>query len=153
MVVQEKRKRERYIIKAYENQTDSKGEPITTYVKGGLAVGGFLYRKMVTPPTPKELVDVSTDQLEKILKYKTQKGGTIIQQGSRFTAYIADVRNYQQIRDVYKKMKMIQPNARHIVCSYILQDEPEHCGQDFHDDGEPGAGRIILRYMKEDKSI
>ena len=49
------------------------------------------------------------------------------------------------------KMKMINPGARHIVCAYWISAPgvPPHYQADFHDDQEPGAGRILLNWMKE----
>ena len=95
-------------------------------------------------------MDVTTKELEAILKYKTNKGATVIQQNSRFVGYSARVTSHQDVRQVYKKIKMCQPNARHVVCAYSIEGHPEYYGNDFHDDGEPGAGRQILKYMTDE---
>ena len=52
---------------------------------------------------------------------------------------------------MYIKLKLINPGAKHIVCAYWLADLPEPYGCDYQDDGEPGAGRAILKWMKENQ--
>ena len=135
----EKRKREQDIAGQYEDVQDA-----VTYQKGGMCVNGTPYRKRVEPPTPKEMIDISTEQLDSIFKMKANKGKAIQQDNSIFIAYTAEVENHDQINNLYKKIKMIQPDARHVVCAYWI-DHPEKCyAADYHDDGEPAAGRMIL---------
>ena len=68
--------------------------------------------------------------------------------GSHFKAYTAKISSYQQIRDFYMKLKLTQPNARHIACAYMLPGDP-HVSRDFHNDGEPGSGRILLELLEK----
>ena len=78
------------------------------------------------------------------------KRGTAIQEDrSVFTAYTARVTDHEQIQKYYIKLRMIQPTARHIVCAYWVKDAEICYQKDYHDDGEPGAGRQLLQLLKE----
>ena len=143
----EKKRKESDIVSTYEQLGE---QDSVSYNRGSLHVGNKPYRKLIVPPTPKELIQIDPERLENILCTKTQKGENITQDRSTFTAYAADVDNHQQIHDLYIRTKLVQPEARHIVCAYNLDDDQfEDCyKQDYHDDGEPGAGRILLNILK-----
>ena len=135
----EKRKREQDIAHCYEGQPNA-----VTYQKGGMCINGIPYRKKVEPPTPKQLVDISPQQLEEILEMKLIKGVPERMDNSVFHAYSADVNTHEQVNKLYLKLKLAHPDARHIVCAFSI-DFPEKCyADDFHDDGEPAAGRLLL---------
>ena len=67
-----------------------------------------------------------------------------------FIGYTAEVGSHQDVRDIYKRLKLTEPNARHIVCAYRLPGTP-HLANNFHDDGEPGSGRSLLSFLEEHK--
>ena len=140
--VQEKRRREKDIIAKCQ-------ESDVSYSKAGLVIRGIPYRKKVQPPTPKQLVNMDIKDLERILKIKLKKDAEITQEKSIFSAYTAEVSSHAAIREMYQKMKLIQPGARHIVCSYYIDHQEEHYSQDYHDDGEPGAGRVALNILTQ----
>ena len=152
LAIQEKRKRERKIIADIEKELDPNDEEADSgvaYTSSGLTIHGVPYRKKINPPTPRELLDLEPEELKEVLKTPTKRAEAVVKEGSRFIAYTAPVRNLQNIRQIYMKLKLVQPNARHIVCSYILKEGgPVHATHDFHDDGEPGSGRILLELME-----
>ena len=118
-----------------------------TYAKGAMMIQGEIFKPKVSVPTPKQLVDLSPTELEDILKTPLHEGNKIVQEKSIFQAYTASVENIQEIRKLYIKMKLIQPEARHIVCAFSLPGEETHYLQSFCDDGEPTAGETILDLM------
>ena len=143
----EKRRKEGEIFNMYQQV----GEPeAVTYIRGQIGVNNRPYSKLVTPPTPKELINISTEELERILQLRPKRSGKIIEENSEFMAYAADVGSIQEIKDLYVRTKLIKPEARHVVCAYTLSDESmEECYKhDYHDDGEPAAGRAILNVLK-----
>ena len=145
----EKRKRERQIIQNIDEMCKDMDTQVNVeYTRAGLTIQGEPYRKKVSPPTPKEMIELDLKQLNCILNIKMRKGKTVLKDGSRFTAYSADATTHQQVREMYIKLKLIKPEARHIVCAYILPGS-HHTDRDFHDDGEPGSGRILLKMMEE----
>ena len=127
------------------------------YTKEGLSIQGQTYVPKVAVPTPKQIVDHTPEELQQILKLKLDKGGSVNQDKSTFRAYTASIKDkdYNQIRQLYVKMKLIEPAARHITCSYIADaDESSgeiHYTRSYCDDSEPGAGKQILDMMIRNK--
>ena len=146
LLTSEKKRRERDIIKENNNAET----PLEIGFKSGnLMVQNQTYVKRVSTPTPEELIDIDLEQLDKVLKMKLEKGEYIIEQKSRFIAFTAPVSSFQDIREYYIKMKLAYPHARHIVCSYSLPSDEWYNHNDYCDDGEPGAGRYILRILQQ----
>ena len=149
----DRKRRERDIFNMYENQPD-----VVTYGRGGLCVNGQLYKKKIHPPTPKELINMTALELDTVLKIETKRSPKILMDKSAFVGYCASVDSYEDIQKVYKKIRMVQPDAKHIVCAYQMKEEsnpdsPSHepCYQmDYYDDGEPSAGRLLLDLLVEE---
>ena len=147
--VQDKRRREKDIIEKLDK--DGQKDQVQ-YTKRGLTIRGQPYRKKILPPSPKDIVNLEVDDLERILKLKIKKDAEIKQENSTFSAYTCAVKTHQEIRELYIKLKMCQPGARHIVCAYRINHPEKQHSDDYQDDGEPGAGRSILKLM-EDNNI
>ena len=124
-----------------------------SYGRGGICVNVEPYKKKIFPPTPKELIDMTAQELEQILKINTTKSPRITMEDSHFIAYSAEVSSFAEINSVYRKIKLIQPDAKHVVCAYSLsssQSNEELCYQmDYQDDGEPSAGRFLLDLLNQ----
>ena len=144
----EKRKRDQEV---FEQVRDSN---MVAYVRGALTVDGQVYKKQVLPPTPKELINLDPQEMTNVLQLKTKRGAEYTKSNSKFVAYTAPVRTHQDVEKIYKKIKLIKPDARHIVCAYWVTDQetPVQYIKDFHDDGEPGAGRVLLEIL-EDRNL
>ena len=141
--VQEKRRREGDIFRINETLPD----PVTVeYKKGKLTVAGQIYKQKVYPPSPAQIVDLSPERVDQILKMPLEQGGSVTQDLSVFSAYTTSVGTLQQVQDLYIKMKLIEPSARHIVCAYWIQNDIFY-GHDFCDDNEPAAGRAIMSVL------
>ena len=146
MTVQEKRRRDRKIKEDLENDPEAKNVTVE-YTRAGLTVAGVPYRKQITPPTPKELVDISVEDLHKILTIQSTKSAPLRKDNSVFQAYTTSVQTHQEVRDMYKRLKLVHPTARHISVAYWIRGI-KHVSCDFHDDGEPGSGRILLDILE-----
>ena len=141
----ERRRKEKDVIQ--EARSIQSDPPISIkYVKGKLNIQGETYAPKIHVPTPKQIVDLNPADLDEILKMQIHSHGKVIQDKSVFEGYTAAVDSYDDIRKLYVKMKLIQPQARHIVCSFWIQG-PSYQAQDYCDDGEPGAGRVLLNFM------
>ena len=146
----EKRKRERDIKKLGQNS-----DPVvkTEYTDKGFTVGSSIYRKMVTCPPPTALLELEPDELDRILTLDVVRGEQIKVEDSIFLAYSADIKSFQQARDVYLKIKLMHARARYIACSYMLPGQPIWRNQDFDDNEDYGAGRSILQWMQNNDLI
>ena len=142
---QEKRKRKSQV---YDSAVQIFRETKVSFVKSNVVVNGKPYKKQVQPPTPSQLVNFDALQLDKLLKKKTAKGNEISKEGSKFVAYTDCVTNHKDIRDLYVKIKLLQPTARHIVCAYWVKHPEDYYALDYHDDDEHGAGRLLMEFLR-----
>ena len=145
-VVQDKRKRDADVRKI---ALGKHGVDNITYTNPGLTVAGIPCRKKVVPPTPRELVNVPPEDLQRILKIPVARSDNVTEDGGVFTAYTAAVSTHKEVRDLYLKLKMVQPSAKHIVCSYWVDHPEEYYALDYHDDGEHTVGRLLMDFLKE----
>ena len=143
--VQDRKRHERDVA---EIGKDVFGEEKVTYTRAGLTINGKPYRKLVSPPTPREQIEIEPERMEKLLRKSMQRGDEITKEFSTFVGYTASVKTHQDVRDLYIKMKAIHPGARHIVCSYWVDYELQYQALDYHDDEEAGAGRYLMDLLK-----
>ena len=106
----------------------------------GVKIGKTLYKKKVNPPDPTELLNMEMEELDRILAIEVIKGPVSKVADSVFIPYSADVGNFQTIRDIYMKIRLMHARARHIVCAFYLPGAEKHYNQDYVDDDEIGAG-------------
>ena len=141
-----RKRREKDIIQQNEEKQENNRVSIE-HSRGNLVIQGKPYKKLISTPSPFEMIDLNAARLTEIMSIKLNAGDEIHEQQSVFQAYTKNVSTPQQIRDAYMKMKLCFPTARHIVCAYALDyDNPLH--SDYVDDDETGAGRIILEMMR-----
>ena len=144
MIFQEKKRRERFI----QNENSMRDNPLDIkFSKGNMIIQGETHFQKVVPPTPSQLVCIPPEQLSKVLSLKMESSSPSVKDRSIFQGYTTVVSSHKEINELYVKMKLIQPGARHIVCAYWLEGECFYQNKDFHDDDEAGAGKHILEYM------
>ena len=148
LAAQEKRKRERSIIEENEKQAGEEKLEIVR-AKGGLRIQGQIYQKKVRPPTPSEMINMSLEDYDAMMMVKTTRGKKVDMDDSSFIAYTKAVNSHYEKRELYRKMRLINPGARHIICAYLINGSEPHYDRDFCDDQEPSAGRILLDWMKK----
>ena len=77
-------------------------------------------------------------------------GGEIMsEKGSEFQAFLLPTNNTEMINNLYMKLRLLFPQAKHIVCSFDIPGMPRSLHQDFCDDKENGAGNYLLNLMKQ----
>ena len=145
----EKRKRERDIKKEYAGNDKMKCE----YTKKGFLVGSSVYKKKVQVPTSTELLELTPDDYDELMKMKLSKGPQMEVKGNIFIAYGLDCTDFRGIRDAYLKLKIMHTKARHIICAYNLPGVERHLLSDYVDDDDPGAARILLLEMLRSEII
>ena len=147
---QERRRRERDVIK--EMTPEDPQIPFEySYTREGLQIQGHTYEKAVKPPTPLQLVDLDVNELNKTLKLPVTRGREIQKDNSVFLAYAVNVKSHEDVQKYYTKIKLIQPGARHVVCAYWVNSDFKCQAQDYQDDGEPAAGRVLLKILRQNE--
>ena len=96
-----------------------------------------------------DMLDYTTNQLEKIMDMELSKGAEIEQEGNRFIAYSLSTDSLQEVQDGYMKLKLSHPKARHIICAYLLKGSKFSKTRGYCDDGEHAAGTKILQFMAD----
>ena len=141
----EKRRKEREIKEVNSRQET----PLDiSFSRGKMLIQGEIYKPPVSVPTPIEVVGLTPKELEKILKLPISQTGKVSQDMSVFQGFAADVKDHQQVREYYIKMKLMEPMAKHIVCAYWVDG---HLGQDYCDDGEAAAGKVLMDILQKQK--
>ena len=143
----ERRRRENEVFRMNEMEEENKIDMVR---KGGkLWIESKPYEKKIHTPSPKEMVAVSMTQLDYAMGLELVPGDEVKIEDSTFTAYTRAVNQFDMIQAGYLKMKLLHPTAKHIVCTFrIPGNRPFEC-EDFCDDNENGAGRVILNWMKD----
>ena len=148
----EKRKYSKFLSAINEAQDqDDQVEISDEY--GSIKIQGQKFQQKISPPNPAQLVDLTTEQLQKIMEIPICRGPEIEQEGNKFACFSLSVSNFQQIEDAYLKMRLCYPKARHIVCAFNLKYQSESKLEPFYskgycDDGEHGAGLKILDILE-----
>ena len=142
----DRKKRERDIINELKASGDKQQKH--EFTAEGLKIAGATYKKQVIEPSPTDLLDLDTKELDETLAFPTNKGDRIVVEGNVFTAYCIDAKTHQDVRTAYLKVRLLNARARHIICAYTLPNSPKHLNYDYADDGETGAGRALLAVMQ-----
>ena len=74
-------------------------------------------------------------------------GDVQTKEGNKFVGYTAAVKDHKTIRDMYAKLRLVHPGAKHIICAFYLPGQELHYNQDSHDDGDHGVSKHILQIM------
>ena len=146
--VKERKRREKDVVRQAK-QDDPKASVERSAT--GIKIGSTPYKKKVEAPDPTQLLQLSGEELERILTKDSVKGTPIQAKDSLFIPYSADVKDFQGVRDVYLKIRLMHARARHVVCAFNLPGTPTYLHNDYQDDGENGAGRAVLNYLCDNK--
>ena len=144
--INEKRRQEKDLLRGLK-QSKVQHE----FTENGLKIGADLHKKKITEPNPTELLDMKKEELDEILQVETVKGKPLQIKDNVLLPYSFDARNHQGIRQAYMKIRLMHARARHIICAYMLPGEEFYYNQDALDDGDFGAGRVLLQFMKDNQ--
>ena len=116
-----------------------------------LMPNGSVYEEEVPKLSNADILQITSEEKDGLEKVELVSTGPTVRKGSSFFASGARVTSAEEVNDVYKKVCLdldsASSNHRILVYRFMDQDSHEHCG--YHDDGEHGAGRRLLRYMED----
>ena len=95
--------------------------------------------------------EIEPEELDDVLKTKTAKGPQIKEKDSIFVGYTVDAKDFRIIRQAYLKIRLLNARARHVVCAYNLPGAETFHMQDYADDDENGAGRVLLQFLLQNQ--
>ena len=114
------------------------------FKQGEMVINGDKYDKMVTPPSAKQVLLATSEEKEQFRQYRVHQGGVKEYGTSKFQSYIVEADNFGEVQEAYMKIKEANLGASHIVCGYRIYGRDFPFKQDYSDDGEHGAGAVIL---------
>ena len=80
---------------------------------------------------------------------EAQYSVTVEENMNKFIGYSACVQSFQEVEDLYMKMRLNHAEARHIVCVWSLPGIKKHEVMDVCDDEEYGVASPLLQMFKE----
>lgn len=132
-----------------ENKKKNEKEKLKMSIsKGRLLIEDKPYTKAISPPKPNDIFNPSDNLLDLADEIDMVKGKEEKEGKCQFVAYAAVVKDHEDIKAAYTKVRMKYAYATHVVCAYRLQGKHTPNLQDYSDDGEFGAGRTILSELK-----
>ena len=147
--MKEQRGRERDIYKA--NEKEVVNQIPMQFERGALKVQGQKYHQMISPPDPTKVLQYTDEQLDAIYNLKFTEGGKVSHEGTSYLAFVIPVNSHIAIEQAYMRLRLRFPTAKHLMLGYSIPGMPRFKYEEFCDDGEIGAGRIILSIIKKNQ--
>ena len=146
IVTHRKEMREEIIeLKKLNESIQEEAKKIKFEIKQGqLVINGKPKKQHIYPPTVQEMYNIDEQEFIKIDKIKLVPSETITEKSSAFTGYAANIQNSTDIKLAYKKVKLMHPEADHLMIAYTLK---QHVGR--HDCGEHGASKRLAAILKD----
>lgn len=132
-----------------ENKHQKGPKPEMKIFKNKLRINNQPYKRKVTPPSGADILRLDEDELISIKQCKVIKGDFKLEQGSEFVSYAAKVRSPEDMRQVYRKLRIKYADATHISSAYRLHPPNGPFNQEATDDGEYGMGRALLKILTD----
>ena len=117
--------------------------------KGSLLIKGSKYKKLVSAPSDKDILKASAAEKLKWSKIKLVPGNIIRKEKCEFHGFSLVTNKINTIRDAYCKLRIQHGSARHIVCSWRLPGTNWPQLQDYENDDEHNAGKVLLQVLTE----
>ena len=116
--------------------------------KGRIIANNTTVKPKVLAPTMTDILRMTTYERETVKATKLIKGSNHVEKNSEFYSFVMKASNTKQVLQGYQKMRIKHADATHIVCVYRFSKAKSPFGQGYCDDGEVGAGRAILKAIK-----
>ena len=147
--IKEARRKERDIFR--NNEKDTANQISMSMEKTGLKVEGAAYQPPIKPPEPTQVLSYTDQQLDSIYELELNAGEKVVHEESTFIAYSIPVNAHLVIENAYMKLRLKHPTAKSISCSFSIPGMPRYKHEDFCDDKEIGAGRLLMNIIKKNQ--
>ena len=148
----ESRRRNREVLKLNEKLSVAQ-KLVLTLKNGVIYEGENEYKGNIRNPSHYDIIQTTTEELNEIRqKYPVVAGIDVQKETSTFQGYVADVRNFDEVNEIYKLIRADNMTARHIICAAIVDGSHQLDTMGFEDDAEHGCGRVLLEYLRDIKN-
>ena len=142
---QEQKRIQREITKRVGKIADG-DKPTVSYKKGKLYLDKSPYVPTISVPKVSEII--SPPNPEAIHAVQLKQGDTFKFEQCKFTGFSQEIKDTDDVKRGYIRMKQLHPKALHISMAYRLPGSDVD-SEGVCDDGEHGCGRLILRLLSE----
>lgn len=116
---------------------------------GKLLIDNEPYEKQIYTPTPRELLYPDRFTQGNSTAISLFRGEDDTRDNSKFIGYAAEVKDLDDVQAAYFLVKKKHAEATHVACAFRIPGNNPATLQDFVDDGEFGAGRIMLKWLHD----
>ena len=119
--------------------------------KGSLMIGNNQYKRLVRAPTAKDILKASVADQLRWRKVKCTPGKLVTKEACSFLGFSVIAGKIDTVRDAYLQLREKFADARHIICSYRLPGKNFALLQDYIEDNEFKAGKVLLQLLTQAK--
>lgn len=116
-----------------------------------LKIDGKSYEPPVRAPTVSEFLNLAPEQRQIIRDLQVFKGSDEMKGNSQFIGYAVDIVNKAEVINYYYHVRLLVPEATHLMCAYKLPGVDLTESQGIIDDGEHGGGRVLMTLLNKEK--
>ena len=142
---------QRRVLNAKIKEIKKKNESLSTEHKikyqvknKQLVINNSVQLQKISPPDVAEMINLTDEDLDILDKVAMKRAEPITDKKSVFTGYAKTVNNLNDVRLAYRKVKLLHPEADHVIMAYVVPEEEGSC-----DDGEHFAGLKLKSVLKE----
>lgn len=118
-----------------------------------LRVDNRPYARKVVPPTAAKVLKLDMDEICQLKQIDLVYGDSKDVEQSEFISYAAKVTKTEDVRKVYRKLRIKYSDATHIMSAHRFHPPNGPANQESSDDGEYGGGRVLLKTLVENKVV
>ena len=121
--------------------------------KGKLYVEGVLYKRKVTCPSAKKLLQMHPEENKQVESWELADGGSKSDSGNKFHAYAVNASTLGEVRNSYLHVKKMHGDANHVSMAYRLAGLNKAYDEDYYNDREHGSGHRLLSLLTQNDSV
>ena len=118
-------------------------------VRNRIKIDNEVYEPRVSPPRSADVLKLSDQERENIKLVKMLTTESHSEEGSDYSSFVQKVKSEEDVIKGLYKLRIRFGDATHISCGYRLESAFGPYRQEAIDDKEYGAGRAILKVLKE----
>lgn len=111
------------------------------------------YKPPIRALTVSEFLNLSPERRKIIRNLEVIKGDEETKMESIFVGYATDIFSLKQVEDYYFHIRLLSPEATHVMCAYKLPGIDFTKVQGGIDDGEHGASRTLLNLLNKSMQV
>ena len=130
-----------------DNKSSVASKVEMSFFKGQLRIQNEPYSPKIKEPQMSEILNATAEEIDEIQNQKISNGQRMEMDGNHFIGFSKAVNSYEQIRKLYKHLKLAYPLANHLMCAFDVPGIEEYYSKDFCDGGDHGMAKHLLALL------